>query len=276
LDNRDKIPVLGALTGKRIVVTRAPDQAAELIRALESRGATVLALPTVSFAPPEDAKDFDAALARLAEFDWTLFTSPNAVRFFCRRWRELGNDSATLGSLRGRVAAVGTATAQAAEAEEMRVDYIAQTQTGESLGFELRDSMSGKKVLLPRSDRVDDRLPSALCEAGALVSEVVAYRTLCPQTLDKQILTQIRSAQVDAIVFASASAFQNTATFIPVAELVALSERVRFATIGPSTTRALQEAGVRVAIESNDASSAGLVDAIDKYYQRQTPTERQP
>ncbi len=256
------------------MVTRAPEQAGGLIRALELRGATVLPLPTVSFAPPQDPKDVDAAIARLADFDWILFTSQNAVRFLCRRWRELGNEPAALASLPGSIAAVGSATARAAESEGLRVDYIAQTQTGESLGFELRDSMAGKNVLLPRSDRVDDRLPSALCEAGAHVSEVVAYRTLAPETLDKQVLAQVRAAEIDAIVFASPSAFHNLTAFISAPELAALSERVQFATIGSTTTRALQDAAVRVAIESNDSSSAGLTDAIAKHYQRQTTTVR--
>ena len=79
---------------------------------------------------------------------------------------------------------------------------------------------------------------------------------------------------MDAIVFASPSAFHNLAALVPSAELAALSNRIQFATIGSTTTRALRDAGVRVAIESNDSSSAGLADAIAKYYQRQTSTVR--
>jgi uroporphyrinogen-III synthase len=134
--------------------------------------------------------------------------------------------------------------------------------------------MAGKEVLLPRSDRVDDRLPSALHEAGARVTEVVAYRTLGPEKLDHEILTSVRHAEIDAIVFASPSAFHNLAVFVPSTELAALSNRIQFATIGSTTTRALREAGVRVTIESNDSSSARLADAIAKYYQRQTSTVR--
>ena len=156
----------------------------------------------------------------------------------------------------------------------MRVEYVAQTQTGESLAAELRDSVRGRQVLLPRSDRVDDRLPSALREAGATVHEVTAYRTLRPETLDPEILARLRRAEIAAIVFASPSAFHNLAAFVPSAELAALSNQVQFAAIGSTTARALREAGVRVAIESNDSSSAGLADAIAKYYQRQASTVR--
>jgi uroporphyrinogen-III synthase len=151
---------------------------------------------------------------------------------------------------------------------------VAQTQTGESLAAELRDSVRGKQVLLPRSDRVDDRLPAALREAGATLHEVTAYRTLRPEALDPEILAGLRRAEITAIVFASPSAFHNLAAFVPQADLAALSNQIQFATIGPTTARALREAGARVAIEANDSSSAGLADAIAKFYQRQASTVR--
>ncbi|MFZ0885437.1 MAG: uroporphyrinogen-III synthase [Candidatus Acidiferrales bacterium] len=274
MDNRNKPARSGPLAGKRIVVTRAPEQASELIRALEALGADVLLLPTVSFASAENPAELDAAFARLADFDWILFTSQNAVRFFCRRWMELGRERAQLASVRGNVAAVGSATARALAAEGMKVDYVAQTQTGESLAVELRDSVQGKQVLLPRSDRVDDRLPAALREAGASVHEVTAYRTLRPETLNSEILKHVCRAEMDAIVFASPSAFHNLGAFIPQADLAALSNQIQFAAIGSTTARALREAGARVAIEANDSSSVGLADAIAKYYQRQASTVR--
>ena len=256
------------LAGKRVVVTRAEDQASELVGALEALGAEVLQMPTVSFAPPKDSTELDAALRNKKDVDWILFTSQNAVRFLFLRACELTHVQ-PVQPPRPKIAAVGWATAQAAKNLDLRVDYVARTQTGESLAAELRDQLAGKSVLLPRSDRVDDRLPEALREAGARVKEVVAYRTLPPESLDPEILDALRNAEVAAIVFASPSAYHNLEAFIPPAELKALSERVQFATIGSTTTRAIREAGARVAIEANDSSAAGLADAIAKYFQRQ-------
>jgi len=256
------------LAGKRVVVTRAEEQSQELVDALENLGAQVLLMPTVSFAPPEDSTELDAALRNKKDLDWILFTSQNAVRFVFLRACELTHVQ-PVQPPRPKIAAVGVATAQAARNLDVRVDYVAQTQTGESLAAELRDQLAGKRVLLPRSDRVDDRLPDALREAGAQVKEVVAYRPLRPESLDAEILGALRKAEIAAIVFASPSAYHNLAAFVPPAELARLSERVQFATIGSTTTRALREAGARVAIEANDSSSAGLADAIAKYFQRQ-------
>ena len=262
------------LCGKRIVVTRATDQAHELQHSLEAKGAEVLLLPTVSFAPATDHASLDAAIQHVAEFDWILFTSQNAVRFFSLRARGLGLRPGAIQNPRPLVAAVGPATAQAATEEGFRVDTVPASHSGEALAQELWGAIGGRKVLLPRSDRADDRLPAALREAGAQVTEIVAYRTAPPDSLDPEIMQRIRRAEVNAIVFASPSSFHYLSECIGPAELVALSSRVHFAAIGPTTSRALREAGARVEIEATESSAAGLADSIAKYYERQSSAAR--
>lgn len=258
------------LAGRRIVVTRAREQAEEFIHSLQKMGAEVLLMPTVAFAPPNDWAPVDAALEKFTQFDWVLFTSRNAVGFFCQRGRDLGLDRNLLGCPKPLVAAVGPATTQVASENGLRVDYIAKAGTGEALAAEMRASVGGKSVLLPRSDRADDRLPDALRGAGAFVTPVIAYRTSTPESLDPEMLAQLRLAEVDAISFASPSAFHNLARLIGSSEeLASLSQRVPFAAIGPTTARALRDAGVRVAIEAVEPSPACLADAISKYYERQ-------
>jgi uroporphyrinogen III methyltransferase / synthase len=262
------------LAGKRIVVTRAPGQADNLVRVLEQAGAEVLLMPTVCFAPPEDWAPVDTALRQFAQFDWVLFTSQNAVGFFCQRCSELEMDRSVLQLAKPLVAVVGTATAKAAAEKGLRVDHVGKESTGEALARELRESVSGRSVLLPKSDRADDRLPAALREAGSRVTEVIAYRTAIPESLDPKISALVRRAEVDAIMFASPSAFHNLSHFISSDDLVALSQRIPFAVIGPTTARALRHAGARVAIESVEPSAACLADSIAKYYERQPSAAR--
>lgn len=256
------------LAAKRIVVTRAPEQAHELVHALVGMGAEVLLLPTVGFAPAENNDALDAALHSLDEFDTVLLTSQNAVRFVVARWQALGMGAELGASRKQFVAAVGAATAEAAKQEGLRVDHVAKNSTGESLAEELRTSLAGRHVLMPRSDRADKRLPKTLEAAGARVTEVVAYRTLAPEALDPAILDSIRRADVDAVVFASPSSFHNLCDSIDAGELAELSSRIQFAAIGPTTAQALRQAGARVEIEANESSAAGLADSIAKYYQR--------
>jgi uroporphyrinogen-III synthase len=258
------------LAGKRIVVTRAPEQAGELIHILEHMGAEIIPMPSVGFESPEDSRPLDRALGALRSFDWVLFTSQNAVRFIALRLEQIG-----LPPTIRQVAAVGPATAEAAKLQGFHVDYVATNHNAHSLAQELRDSFAGKKVFLPRSDRAGDHLATALREGGAQVTDLVAYRTVAPEAPDQAVLDRIRGAEVDVTIFASPSAFHNLDGFLGAGELTKLAERVQFAAIGPTTAKAMREAGVRVHIEAEEASAAGLADAIAKYYHEHPVHSRQ-
>jgi uroporphyrinogen-III synthase len=262
------------LAGRRIVITRAPEQAQELRDALESLGAEVFLLPTVAFAPPEDWRELDEALRKLSRLDAILFLSKNAVRYVFERCGELGIKCEALESPKYLIAAVGQGTAEAMASRGLHVDYVAKNQGGEALIKELGDRIAGRNVLLPRSDRGDARLAAALRDAGARVTEVIAYRTTAPQTMDSAMLARVRSAEVDAIVFASPSTFTNFSDSMNDANLAELSTRVQFVAIGPTTAHAMRDAGVRVEIEAAEPSAAGMAVAIAEHFQRRATQAR--
>jgi len=258
-----------SLAGKRLVITRAPEQAREMVNVLEALGAEVLLLPMVKFTTPEDSRGLDDALRKLSDFDAILFLSRNGVRYVFKRCRELGMKCEAWQSTNSVIAVVGSGTAQAIAAEGLRVDYVAKGQTGEALVRELGDRVAGKKVLLSRSDRGDERLSKALRAAGAELTEVIAYRTTTPETIETGLLARVRAAQVDAVIFASPSAFHTFADVVGANEVANLSARVQFAAIGPTTANAIRGAGARVEIEATEPSASGLANSIATYYQRQ-------
>jgi uroporphyrinogen-III synthase len=264
------------LAGKRIVLTRAAEDSAELARALESLGAEIVLLPTVAFAPPDDWQKLDDQLRRLDLFDAILFLSKNAVRYIFDRCAQLGIQCEVVGPSNRLIAAVGPATARALKEKGLRVDYVAKKQTGESLVDELRESLMGRRVLLPRSDRGDDRAPRALREIGANVTAVIAYRTGAPVALDLAILAGVRGGEADAVVFASPSAFHNLCDVVGTPEIAQLSMGAEFVAIGPTTARAIREAGARVAVAADESSAAGLAAAIAKHYQQQNSPAARP
>jgi uroporphyrinogen-III synthase len=249
------------LAGKRIVVTRAPDQAESLTHELHRYGAEVILLPVVAFEAPLDSGPLDHALRELSSFDWILFTSQNAVRFVSERLAQLGLEKVVQ-----RIAVVGPATADAAKQQGFLVSYIATHHTANGLATELQGTVLGRRVLVPRSDRAENHIANALRESPAYVSDVIAYRTVAPEALDQAVLDQVRSGAVDVVIFASPSAFYNLSGFMDPSELAKLAESTQFAAIGPTTAKAMRESGVRVHIEAEEASAAGLADAIVKHY----------
>jgi uroporphyrinogen-III synthase len=254
------------LAGKRIVLTRAPERARELVSTLEELGAEVVLLPMLSFAPPEDWEKLDEQLRQLESFDAILFLSKNAVLYLFDRCAQLGIQCETLLGSRRVIGAVGPATAQALEEKGVRVNYVAEKGTGESLARELGPSLAERRVLLPRSDRGDERLPGALRAAGAKVTEVVAYRTTGPARVDPDTLAQTISTDVDAIVFASPSAVHSFARLIDEFDLPTFAARVPFVAIGPTTAAAIRSLGAQVRVEAEQSSMSGIASALVRHF----------
>jgi uroporphyrinogen-III synthase len=254
-----------SLAGKRIVVTRAAEQSGELQRMLEQRGAEVLLFPLVRFAPPEDSSQLDEALRRVHSFDVIVFLSANAVRFFCARARDLGLAFAKKDDI-PRIAAVGPATSQALAAAGISVDYIPSQPSAEALAREFGQSLSGRSILLPRSDLGDDAIVAALAQIGAQVAEVIAYRTRMPEKHDPAIRDRIRSQQIDVVVFASPSSVRNFIAILGADQPAKISGHVRFAAIGPRTAEMMRKLNLLVSIEAAESSTAGLVTAIERFF----------
>jgi uroporphyrinogen-III synthase len=252
------------LAGRRIVVTRAAEQARELGARLSALGAEVILLPAISFAEPVDAGALDAAIASLSGFDWLLFTSANAARFFARRCRALAVEPKAAQSS-GKplfVAAVGPATCEAAAGEGFLVGYMAEEFRGVELARELAEELKGKKVLLPRSDLASNDLSQALRASGAEVTEVVAYRTLACNSPEREAMGAVRRGEVDVVSFFSASAFNSLVGYLGVEALRGVS----LAAIGPVTAGAIRAAGLTVAIEAPEATSEAFIAALIRHF----------
>jgi uroporphyrinogen-III synthase len=254
----------GPLLGRRIVVTRAPEQAKELASQLSELGATVVLLPAISFAEPADSGPLDAAIASLSTFDWILFTSANAARFFGHRCKARGVDpkSAQSGARPLFVAVVGPATAEAAAKEGFLVGHMAQEFQGISLAKEMAPDLTRKRVLIPHGDLAAVDLTVALRFAGADVTEVTAYRTLEADSVPSEALDAVRKGEVDIISFYSASAFRSVSSRVGVDVL----GRIAIAAIGPVTADAIREAGLKVAVESKVPTAKAFIAALLGYF----------
>jgi uroporphyrinogen-III synthase len=256
---------LSPLSGKRIVVTRAAEQSDSLLKALAAQGAISLLFPLLEFAPPEDCFPLNAALADLGQFDWILFTSQNAVRAFLERGSAL-DSPLVRPSGNTRIAAVGPATAEAIRKFGLSVDHVAATHTGLAFVAELRGQLQNASVLLPRGDKASRDLPAALREAGARVTEVIAYRTILPENLNDGVRWAIEKGTVHAILFFSPSAVHHLKKLLGAGKFSSVSESVLLAAIGPITAAALREAGATRSVSAADTTVEAILETLSSHF----------
>jgi uroporphyrinogen-III synthase len=207
------------LAGLRILVTRPTEHAAAWIEAFSAAGATVISYPTVEVVPPPSWDALDEAFARLADYDWLVFTSAAAARF------SLARLPIAPGALtRPRVAAVGTETARALEARGVAVALIPDDQRQEGLVDALGKLTPGTRVLFPQAIGGRESLRDALIARGCTVDVVPASQTVARRDLAPP-------PPFDVATFASPSALR---AFVAIQGLAPL-QRTTVAVIGPST-----------------------------------------
>ncbi len=241
------------LAGRRVVVTRAGDQAVSLTEALSSFGAQVLECPTIAIAPPSDGGEALAtALGHLAEFAWIAFTSQNAVSAAMERVRDAR-------ALAGpKIAAVGPRTADALSRAGIIADLVAEVARGEELASQFPPPAGPGAVLLPVAAEASATLEERLVAAGWRVERVTAYQTV-PAPLSPERVAAVRGA--DAITFASGSAARY---FLERAGLGALPKVV--ASIGPVTSKVVRTCGAHVDVEAQHADAISLASALATHF----------
>jgi uroporphyrinogen III methyltransferase/synthase len=258
------------LFGRRVLVTRAREQASEFGRLLSEAGAEPVELPLIEIAPPaDDHAALDAALATLAQQDWVVFTSQNAVEAFFGRMRRRGADARALA--RAKVAAIGPATARALEAHGLLADVTARDSVAEGLAGELLAAepagWAGKRVLIPRALVAREVVPEALREAGATVLVVEAYRTLPAATSSAApVLARLARGDIDWITFTSSSTVREFMRLFQPGQLPAALGGARVAAIGPITARAAEAAGLKVDLVPATHTVAALCQSIATFH----------
>ena len=247
------------LFGMRIAVTRSLERAGSLCDRLLELGADAVELPAIGFQPPDDPSPLDDALRRLAGFDWMVLASPTAVDYTLGRLRSLGADARAFGG--ARIAAVGPATAVALEGHGLRADLVPATATADGLLKDLAAvAVAGTRVLLPRTDIADDTIPAGLGRLGAVVTEVVAYRTTVPEGLG-DALQRVLARGLDLVCYSSSSTVNHLVRALGSQSASALAG-VPAACIGPATAAAARDAGLNVVVEAAEHTVPGLAHAI--------------
>jgi uroporphyrinogen III methyltransferase/synthase len=251
------------LFGRRIVVTRTRNQASDLSRQLVEGGAEVLEIPTIRIVPPTKREPLVEALAGLSSYDWLVFTSPNGVTTFFEHFLKAFPDLRDLGAV--RIAAVGPATAAKVKELHLQVDvmpneYLAARIADALVKFE---SIENLRILLLRAEVANGELPRLLEEKGAIVDDVACYQTV-PETEDPAgTASKLTESGADWITFTSSSTVENFHARFDLPALLKRYPRMKTASIGPETSKALAGLNLQATVEAKIHNVQGLVKVIE-------------
>ena len=241
-------------SARRVLVTRAADQADELVSALRDAGLDPVQVPAIAveFEPPRG--DLDAAAGLLHTYRWVLITSANGARAIltaaARILTKLGAPS---------WAAIGPATRRVLEDEGIEVELQPSQSSGIAMAGEL-PVVAGDRILVVRGDLADEGLAVSLRARGAEVHDVIAYRTReAPESSRGLLRTAAADGPIAATVFTSGSTVQG---LVSLGNAEAIDVRSFPAVcIGPETADVARTAGFRVLAVSPTPDAAALAAA---------------
>jgi len=260
------------LHGRTVVITRSASQSAEFIEILESYGAKVLSCPTIEIKEPDSYERLDEAIDHLYGYDWLIFTSTNAVKFFLRRLEYFKKPVSELDDL--KVCAIGEATAEQLHDAHIHVDLLPGGATAEGVFRALSDfvggiaKLQGLNILLPRAAIGRDFLPRSLEEAGARIDIVTTYQTVLPHDLDRGRLSAMLAGSADCIAFTSSSTVRNLALLFDTHDLSKILGDIKVACIGDVTSTTAAEYGLTVSIQPKEFNVSELARSIVAYFEK--------
>jgi uroporphyrinogen III methyltransferase/synthase len=262
------------LFGKRVLVTRAREQAGGASSLLRDRGADPVVIPMIEIHPPSDAQPMTAAVAALERYGWVVFTSANGVERLWAEVRRQGRDARVFST--AKIAAIGPGTAAALERLGLSADLVAKDHKGEGLAAELvpavlaSGSAGGPRspVLLARAEVARDVVPDALRAAGCEVDVVAVYTTRPPpRPLLEALAALLEAREIDAVTFTSSSTVEHLCDALE-SRAPELLAKTCVASIGPITTSTAEKRGLRVDVTASEHTVPGLVCALEDHLAR--------
>jgi uroporphyrinogen III methyltransferase/synthase len=261
------------LFGKRVLVTRPREQAAELVDRLEAMGAEPIEAPMIRIVPPEDYGPLDEACANASQYDWIVFSSVNAVDAFMERLLAGPRDARSLKD--AKLCGVGPATAERLARYRLKVDLTPLEYRAEGMlrALSEKGDVRGLKILLPRADIGRDIVADELRKQGAEVTDVIAYRTIAVEAEregEPDIYRMLLEHRIDVVTFASASAVRAFVRLLGAEPAADLLSATAVASIGPVTAETASQYNIKTTIMPAVYTIPALVDAIVEHFRKES------
>jgi len=235
---------------KTVLLTRPLDDEDRVPGLLALAGVEVLRAPMIHFAPAPDEPALLAALADASDVDAVLLTSARAIASV---QGHLPQDAS--------VVTLAARTREKAVAAGLHVLPVRDAVDGDDLALAMMEhfgSLAGLRFLMVRSDVAEPAIITALRDQGALVEDVVGYRTLPATKVHDDVMARLQARGVDAVVCMSPSAVRALVALVP----HALLDAVTRAAPGKTTAAAWEDAGLPAHVVSERPDAESLVRAV--------------
>lgn len=252
-------PSTHPLFGRTVLVTRARAQASKLTTQLEALGARCIELPAIRLTDPADHFEaVDAAIRRLASYDWIIFTSTNGVDRFFSRLLAAKKDARDLAHT--KLAAIGRATAARLQNYGLVADVVPAEFRAEGILAALKNELTpGERVLIPRAQEARELLPESLRAYGATADVAPVYQTVTADTDAGPVKKMLADGEVDFVTFTSSSTVTNLVKLLGDASLLWTAKAV---CIGPVTEKTCRTNGIEPAAVAEEYTIEGLVAVL--------------
>ncbi|MGB1127538.1 MAG: uroporphyrinogen-III C-methyltransferase [Opitutales bacterium] len=258
------------LFGKRVVVTRAREQAGQLTQLLEDNGAEVIELPFIEVKPAFEEKLVSEAFAGIAVYEWIIFTSANGVKTFFDLFYKAYDDIRCLGPM--RIAAVGAATAREIEKHKLKVDFLPSKANAKTLAEELieQEGLESVQLLVITGNQNREELVTRLeSEGRAIVDTLALYKTSRTDLSEDPAAARYRKVGADAVLFTSSSTVKSFVDQQAALTLESGARQPAYGSIGPMTTKTLQEHDLPLGFEAPQSSLDHFVVETISYLNHQ-------
>jgi len=252
------------LFGKKIVVTRRPEQAGTFAQRLANLGADVLEVPTIKITEPLEKMAIVDALLEINSYDWLIFTSANGVTAFFDMFFKRFQDLRDIGG--ARIAAVGPKTAAKLRELHLQVDLQPEEYVGKKIVAEFKkfQDIDNVKMCLFRAEVANKDLPDALMEEGAIIDDIAVYRTVAETEDRTGAAARLAEEGADWVTFTSSSTVEHFHARFDLPKLVKQFPQLKLASIGPETSKAIVALGLKPTLEAKEHTTDGLIAALLK------------
>lgn len=230
----EKLP----LFGKVFLITRGVESNTRLAAKLQDLGADVLSLPGFSVSVVPTTAKVKKAITGIKNFDWLIFKSQNAVKYFLEKYFSLYGDYRPLATV--KIAAIGPETAKRLKEERLPVDVIPKENSSQGLASLAVFRKSRRlKIFIPQAADGRSEFEKVHARRHYIVAAAVYKKKRI--RYPPQDLARLKEKKIDAVLFYSPSAVAAFVGHFKKPEAIAFLQNTRVAVVGKTTERSVKD-----------------------------------